>query len=122
MRRTLILSLFATLLSYAAFAQGPPATPSVPNLAALKNLPSTQAKVIHRQGFFSPGDGGDATYNSSPSACTLNLGNGDDGAEVKARDGGCFTSLSPIPGSLAQSPVHITSSTSQPLLPMATSP
>jgi hypothetical protein len=92
MRRTLILSLFAILLSSAAFAQGPPATPSVPNLAALKNLPSTQAKVIHRQGFFSPGDGGDATYNSSPSACTLNLGNGDDGSEVKARDGGCFTS------------------------------
>jgi hypothetical protein len=91
MRRALTLSLFATLLSYAAFAQGPPATPSVPNLTALKNLPSTQAKVIHRQGFFSPGDGGDATYNSSPSACTLNLGNGDDGAEVKARDGGCFT-------------------------------
>lgn len=92
MRRALVLSLAAILLSSTGFAQGPPAVPSVPNLTALKALPSTQFKTVDRLGFFSPNDGGDARYTSSPLPCSLNTGSGDDGSQVRAANGGCFLS------------------------------
>jgi len=61
------------------------------------NLPLT---IVHRDGFATGGDGGGADYIYSSSPCA-NSGNGDNGAQVKASDGGCwnadFSKTQPIP-------------------------
>lgn len=69
--------------------------PTVATVNALKALPSTQTPFINRQGFNSIGDGGAAYYRSSPAACPLNAGNGDDGSQVKAVNGGCWLLIPP---------------------------
>lgn len=68
----------------------------VANNIALKLVRSTAYSFVLREGFTTPGDGGGAFYYSSGSACSLNGGNGDDGSQVKAADGGCWL-LAPSP-------------------------
>jgi hypothetical protein len=72
-----------------AAAQAMP-TQIVPTNTALRALPSTQYTSVLRLGFFSPGDGGRATYVSTGLPCSLNEGNGDDGSQVRSADGKCW--------------------------------
>lgn len=101
MRRALLLSAFALwLISGLSYAQGPQSVPSVPTLAALKALPTSQFKTpVQRQGFLTPGDGGSATYTPSVSACPLNTGAGDNGSQVQpTTGGGCWIAELPTVG------------------------
>lgn len=76
--------------SASAPASARAAAQEVPTNAALRALPSTNYQSVTRLGFYSPGDGGRATYAPSGSACSLNNGNGDEGSEVKSADGKCW--------------------------------
>jgi hypothetical protein len=51
-----------------------------------------------RQGFYAAGDGGAAIYKYLSTPCTLNSGNGDNGSQVKAPDGGCWVGELGLPG------------------------
>jgi hypothetical protein len=83
-----LTALVVSLASAPAGARA--AAKEVPTNAALRALPSTQYPSVIRLGFYSPGDGGRATYMSSGSACSLNNSNGDEGSEVKSADGKCW--------------------------------
>lgn len=54
--------------------------------------------TIYRAGFTSAGDGGSAMYVASGSACTLNSGAGDNGAQVRSADGKCWVAQFPATG------------------------
>jgi hypothetical protein len=61
--------------------------------AALKALPAGRAAgtTVSRSGFTTAGDGGAANYTWSTSACSLNLGAGDNGSQVAPTTGvGCW--------------------------------
>src|ERR1700722_6260913 len=61
------------------------------NLSALKNTSISSYTGVIRLGYSTPGDGGWARYLVSPLVCSLNSGNGDNGAQVKPNVGtGCF--------------------------------
>jgi hypothetical protein len=65
--------------------------PHVASNAALKALAAGQYAAVARDGFYTPGDGGAATYVWSSSACTLGSGLGDNGMQVKPTTGsGCW--------------------------------
>lgn len=72
----------------------------VPNLAGLKSLTAMAANdVFYREGYTTPGDGGQATYAFSTSSCTINAGAGDNGAQVApASGGGCWIVNAPASG------------------------
>lgn len=70
-------------------ASGAPVV-SIANNAALKLLPGYVGAAVTREGFATAGDGGQATYVYSPSACTLVSGAGDDGTQVTEVNGGCW--------------------------------
>jgi hypothetical protein len=85
------LSLTAiVLIGIVVAAAGPTNDQSVPNVDALKAIPSTQSKYIHRQGFATPGDGGGAFYRPSTLPCPLNAGAGDNGSQVLSVNGKCW--------------------------------
>lgn len=67
----------------------------VANNAALLAVSTAQLPTVYREGFTSPGDGGDSWYIHSASPCSLASGNGDGGSQVKASDNGCW--LAPAP-------------------------
>jgi hypothetical protein len=92
MRRILLLSTFVlSLISGPLYAQGPQSISSVPTLAALRSAPTSQFKTsVLRQGYLTPGDGGEALYKPSSSPCSLNTGNGDNGSQVRSADGKCW--------------------------------
>lgn len=74
------------------------AIPHVATLAALKAWPASAGAAI-RDGYASPGDGGaGVTYFWSSSACPLNSGAGDNGWQVQAAGGGCWTASLPTSG------------------------
>src|ERR1700686_4622035 len=77
-----------------------PSAPVLANNAALQLLPLKGGNGIYaiRRGFITAGDGGDALYQGSSSACSLNSGNGDNGSQVKAADGGCWLLVAPAIG------------------------
>jgi hypothetical protein len=79
-----LIALVVSLTGGQAVAQ------EAPTDAALRALPLTNYQSVTRLGFYSPGDGGRATYAPSGSACSLNNGNGDEGSEVKSADGKCW--------------------------------
>ena len=58
--------------------------------AALRALSSTAFPRVFRGGYTTDGDGGAMWYVSSGSACSLNSGNGDNGAQVASADGKCW--------------------------------
>ena len=59
-------------------------------LVAVSQTPIAQASIV-RDGFFAAGDGGQAVYNWSASACSLNSGAGDNGSQVAPSSGtGCW--------------------------------
>ena len=62
----------------------------VANNAALSQL-TIYAEPVLRDAFSLPDDGGFAFYVHSDGACSLNGGRGDEGAQVLAADGGCWT-------------------------------
>lgn len=69
------------------------ATFSVANNSALTALATTavpNGTHVFRQGFTSPGDGGEMVYQAAASACSLNSGNGDNGSQVKSADSKCW--------------------------------
>jgi hypothetical protein len=76
--------------------------PGVPTNAALKALSAVTGAPVRRLGFQVAGDGGAVDYTLSSSPCSLNSGVGDNGAQVRAQDGGCWNisaaseSLSPL--------------------------
>lgn len=68
----------------------------VPTLAGLKALVGSAAgQTVTRQGYASAGDGGKADYVWSTSACSLNSGAGDNGAQVKPTAGGGCWNIAP---------------------------
>jgi hypothetical protein len=74
---------------------GPIGETSVPNLAALKAIPTTQSKYVFRQGYNVAGDGGEAAYVPSTLACTKNTGAGDNISEVRSVNGKCWLGVFP---------------------------
>lgn len=68
--------------------------PSVASNAALQATSTATAPIVYRAGFYTQGDGGAAYYTASPSPCTLNSGNGDNGLQVKSADGKCWKLVS----------------------------
>jgi len=73
----------------------------VATLAALKAVPSPVAgQIAYRQGYTSAGDGGAATYVYSASACSLNAGAGDNGAQVKPTVGSGCWNIAPDPSGI----------------------
>jgi hypothetical protein len=74
----------------------------VPTNAALKALSAGTGATVRRLGFHVTGDGGAAGYTLSSSQCSLNSGIGDNGVQVQAQGGGCWSisaaseSLSPL--------------------------
>jgi hypothetical protein len=81
------VALILILLAAPAAAQ---MLPQVTNNSALQALPSRQFPAVYRLGYAAPDDGGAAIYTGSTLACSLNGGNGDNGSQVKAQDGGCW--------------------------------
>lgn len=74
------------------------ALPSVTTTAALVALPAGQFPIVYRQGYAAAGDGGDAIYTWSSSACALAAGAGDGGSQIKPTVGtGCW--IASLPGS-----------------------
>jgi len=64
-------------------------TATVATNAALMALPAGQFNTVYRQGFYSAGDGGAATYHWSSTACSIS--GGDDGSQVAPLSGtGCL--------------------------------
>lgn len=63
----------------------PPAV-VVPTLAALKALSVSTGKVAFRQGFTTPGDGGEALYHWAASSCSV----ADNGWQVASNTSGCW--------------------------------
>ena len=59
-------------------------------LTALSTATLSSNAIVFRQGFSSPGDGGEMAYSASNSACSLNSGNGDGGSQVKSADSKCW--------------------------------
>lgn len=116
MRRIVWASLFAAALPLTAIADnstglvtfravfsalGYAPMPHLATNAALKAFPSSAISIlqtwngapvtVERDGFSAPGDGGRAKYVYSASACTLNSGAGDNGAQVYPNSGsGCW--------------------------------
>jgi hypothetical protein len=64
-------------------------------LTLVENVPTTP---VLRQGFYVQGDGGAAFYRHAAAPCPLNSGNGDNGSQVKAADGGCWNAELKSPG------------------------
>lgn len=62
----------------------------VPTNAALKQFIGAAGMRVMRAGFYAAGDGGQANYDYSSSACSLNSGAGDDGSQVQATPSGCW--------------------------------
>ena len=88
-----MITVVLSLMAGGACAQ------TVPTNAALQSLPSTSYPSVTRLGFSSPGDGGQAIYVPSGSACSLNGGDGDNGSQVRSADGLCWIadfSLGPV--------------------------
>lgn len=70
----------------------------VANEDTLSTLPAASfatVTTVSRAGYSTPGDGGAATYTLSSSACTLNSGAGDGGAQVPAAGGKCWIATFP---------------------------
>jgi hypothetical protein len=61
--------------------------------AALKELRSVDFTSVWRLGFAAADDSPRVIYKSTGSACSLNGGNGDDGAEVRLADGNCAVAV-----------------------------
>ena len=51
--------------------------------------------LAYRQGYYTPGDGGDAIYTLSASACSLNSGAGDGGSQIAAPGDKCWVATFP---------------------------
>lgn len=60
---------------------GMPILPHEPNNAAIATLSPLSGR-FRRDGFATPGDGGEADYTSTATACTLNSGAGDGGSQI----------------------------------------
>lgn len=75
----------------------------VPNLSSLRSLTGMAANdVFYREGFFTPGDGGQAAYSFSTSSCTINSGGGDNGFQVApSSGGGCWNLNMPVVGGVS---------------------
>lgn len=68
----------------------------VSNTDGIKALVPTDVTSAIRQGFASAGDGAPPlTYNWTPSSCTTNAGNGDNGSEIKSNYTGCWLASFP---------------------------
>jgi hypothetical protein len=80
----------AALMILSAFVTPLNAPLHVPTNAALKKLSTVASPMAVRDGFTTSGDGGDALYQGSKIACSLNTGLGDDGSQVKSADNGCW--------------------------------
>ena len=64
---------------------------SVANTAAIQALTPVVGNVVHRNGFSTAGDGGDATYVYSATNCSIASGAGDFGVQIKPTStGGCW--------------------------------
>lgn len=78
------------------------AVPTVANLTALKAVSITgmsAGQTMYRAGYATAGDGGEAMYTLSLSACSIAAGAGDNGAEVDPNAGtGCWILSAPSTG------------------------
>src|SRR5260370_40041724 len=95
---SLLWVLCLAVAGHAAFAQHqsiPLPAPVALNNAALQLLPAKGGNYAIRRGFDAAGDTPDLLYQASSSACSLNSGNGDNGSQVKAADGGCWLAMFP---------------------------
>lgn len=73
--------------------------PQAPSNAALKAIAAGAYSTVYRAGFNAQGDGGAAYYSWSTSACSLNSGAGDNGAQVAPTTGtGCWIAQFPASG------------------------
>lgn len=70
----------------------------VATLNALKAKAASTAQSVFRDGYSVAGDGGNALYIASTSACSLNSGAGDNGSQVAAADGKCWLAVPPSTG------------------------
>lgn len=80
------LGAIAVLLSTAAYASSPTIAN---NNSAMASLSVSANPVVTRLGFATPGDSPAVTYVATSSACSLNSGAGDGGAQVPG-SGGCY--------------------------------
>ncbi|MCW3588791.1 hypothetical protein [Burkholderia cenocepacia] len=70
----------------------------VATLTALKAKATSTAQSVFRDGYGAAGDGGNALYVASNSACSLNAGTGDNGSQVASSDGRCWLAIPPGTG------------------------
>jgi hypothetical protein len=93
-----LVILFGGIFGPGAGLAAPAGDAHVPSKAALAALPATAFPVVIRDAYATPGDSPPLTYVSSASACSLNAGAGDGGAQIPTRDKGCWNAVLPKGG------------------------